>query len=439
MTKLSDNALTWMSDYLSSRLGLTIIISHCTNGYLLKNGVNEFILPRVTTSEKKVIFFEFSGSRFCRNLENKRIYGYETSVLPTSHSKCEATKTNTDFITFMFDHLNRVEEFWNGALDTHGRFQLKNSMAYKFGYYDEPVVDHIIEYLKDLYCKAGFEINKQDKSSILITHDIDSAYRYNFTSLISLAKFFISRIIRRDFRSIYAYILFLLSKSADPYDTYDFLMDVSERYNTRSYFFFIPNRNSLRWDGNYSLNSKKIEKLLKRIHSRGHFIGAHFSYFCYDDPIRIKSEYAKINEICENSGVFASFTYYSRMHYLRWSSWKTAKALANAGVKIDTTMGYAEELSFRSGTCHPYYPFCIEDDCKVFVKIIPLTIMEGTVWGENYMNIKSHDKIKSAMKKQIDKVKEVNGTINILWHNSDLDADWKKQIYAEIVKYASDQ
>ena len=122
------------------------------------------------------------------------------------------------------------------------------------------------------------------------------------------------------------------------------------------------------------------------------------------------------------------------MHYLRWTSWSTAKALASAGVSIDTTMGYAEKLSFRSGTCHPYYPFCIEEDCQNFVKIIPLTIMEGTVWGENYMNIQSPEEIISAMKKQIDKVKEVKGTINILWHNSDLDEHWKKNDYSEIIK-----
>ena len=211
MTILTKNAIIWMSEYLSDRLELAVNVSHCANGYLLKTDSCEFLIPSVTNSEKRVKFFEFKNVRSSSNSKKKRIYGYEAASLPSKYLETEVTEFKIDIITFIFDHLNRVEEIGSKNLDMHDRFQLKDSLSYQFGYYDEPVVDHIIEYLKDLFVRLGCEINEKRQSSILITHDVDSAYRYDFTSATRIAKFFISRIIRRDLKSLRAYILFLLS------------------------------------------------------------------------------------------------------------------------------------------------------------------------------------------------------------------------------------
>ena len=60
--------------------------------------------------------------------------------------------------------------------------------------------------------------------------------------------------------------------------------------------------------------------------------------------------------------------------------------------------------------------------------------MDVTLWG--YMKLKKPSDMMIKSKSIIDRVKEVNGTLNILWHNSDLVEIWKKELYQEIIHYA---
>src|SRR5205085_10896916 len=62
----------------------------------------------------------------------------------------------------------------------------------------------------------------------------------------------------------------------DPYNTFDFLMDVSERHGLASAFYFMAaaGRAGVE-DPPYRLDDPWIEALIGRIHARGHAVGFH--------------------------------------------------------------------------------------------------------------------------------------------------------------------
>ena len=52
------------------------------------------------------------------------------------------------------------------------------------------------------------------------------------------------------------------------------------------------------------------------------------------------------------------------------------------------------------------------------------------------MNVQGVDAIYQEFVAIIDRVREVNGVCNLLWHNSDLTEEWQKDLYVRVVEYA---
>ena len=58
--------------------------------------------------------------------------------------------------------------------------------------------------------------------------------------------------------------------------------------------------------------------------------------------------------------------------------------------------------------------------------------MEGSVLGENYMDMCSNDAIKNILRiKNI--CKKVDGSFVLLWHNTYLDTDTRRKMYKDII------
>ena len=271
---------------------------------------------------------------------------------------------------------------------------------------------------------------------LLITHDVDVPYRYNFMNPLMLGKFIAGRLVRREFRKLLDFAFYLVGHKPDPADTFDFIMSLSEKHGIKSEFYFIPDRTSPWMDGNYNLEQTKIKELIGVIGKRGHQIGAHFSYNTFRDKAKIQHEHQKLERILNEVSQDLKPCGGSRMHYLRWQSWITAQNLSNSNIRYDTTLGFAEQTGFRCGTCHSYKPFDPIKLSTIPLKIIPLTIMEGTIWGENYMGLTDEMSFLNESYDMIKKVYNVGGICNILWHNSDLTEDWQKSLYSKVLDYA---
>jgi peptidoglycan/xylan/chitin deacetylase (PgdA/CDA1 family) len=323
-----------------------------------------------------------------------------------------------DIFSSSFFMLTRWEEYVNTVRDSHNRFPAEESLAFKCGFLDRAIVNDYIDLLKKLLVKMECNENfAPRKYNAIITHDVDhiSAWDTKKKFLLRLLKDLLrKRSIDGFFKSIKYYVKMKKSIENDPYDTFDYLMDLSEKYKVKSYFFFMAEGLSKTYDNQYKSDSAEVKNIVRNIKKRGHFIGFHPSYYAYNLPEQFEKEKLEIEK---NLSVNIKF---GREHYLRFDVPKTWQIWEDNNMEWGSTMNYSGEDGFRCGVCYPFRVFNILTQKKLLLKEKPLIVMDANGVNKKGMNPK-------IMKKNIEKinavVKKHNGEFVFLWHNSSFNTD----------------
>lgn len=341
-----------------------------------------------------------------------------------------------DILGLTYWMLSRQEELWRTDLDEHGRFPATSSHAYRHGYLERPVVDEWLHILGQVIQRTwpGIELKKHS-FSMRVSHDVDHPSRYGFRSLPSLVRSMAGDLIkRRAFKNaMLAPWIRMKTRSqlqrADPYNTFDWIMDVSEQHGLQSAFYFICGHTDPH-DTDYQPEHPVIRHLMRRIHQRGHEIGLHPSYGTYQKPQLILKEYDRLRTVCAEEGI-EQIEWGGRMHYLRWRHPTTLRAWDDAGMNYDSTLGYADRAGFRSGTCYEYPAFDPSVQEALTLRLRPLIAMDCTVMG--YMGLGTSE---AALEKflELNKIcSAVRGCFTLLWHNSLLETEAERLIYQRTI------
>ena len=199
-------------------------------------------------------------------------------------------------------------------------------------------------------------------------------------------------------------------KRQDPFDTYNYLMDLAEKSGIRFTFNFIGGGQT-QYEGTYSITDPFIVDLMRRIQARGHGIGIHPSYTSSENPSIIAAE----KKAVEQSAGMTLTT--SRQHYLRFKVPDTWRYLDQAGIREDSTMGYAAEPGFRCGTSKPFQVFDIHKRQTLSLIERPLLIMDVSFKMYKQFDIEKSISLCQTIEQQ---VKKHHGELGLLWHNSSL-------------------
>lgn len=434
MPKFTTAALKWLNIILEERFGHTFTLEQGQSG--LKLSLNNVSLGYILFPKLEEAF-HLSRSDFpCSHWDADRA-GW-ISVLgealpapcvselpePLIEEKNGCFVINYDILGLTYWMLNRIEEIGRNDLDSHDRFPATASHAYKNGYLERPVVDEWLHILGQVIQRTWPALEfKQHQFSMKVSHDIDSPSRYGFKSGKSIVRSMAGDILkRRGIKNILAAPLIYLNSSkrlhsADPFNTFDWLMEQSEKNNLVSAFYFICGRTEPSRDADYEPEHLAIRDLMNRIHTRGHEIGLHPSYDSYQSSEIIQREADRLRTIMHEEGIVQNVLG-GRMHYLRWEHPATLQAWNDAGMTYDTTLSYADLPGFRCGTCFEYPAFNSVTQQILQVRIRPLIAMECTVIDERYMNLGYTDAAVAQFELLKDACRKVDGCFTLLWHNS---------------------
>lgn len=369
---------------------------------------NEGYIKRSSIPNKT---FDYSSSII--NIDLVGIYGENIEKVEDNYIYC-----GLDIFASSFFMLTRWEEIIHRNKDDHLRFRMVDSLAYKNNFIDRPVVNEYVYYLKKLFSHFNFEVNNNQNYTIIPTHDIDiikPSYKL---------KTFLGDIIKR--KSLEAFFArgFSYFSGNNPYNCFELLMDLSERYNRTSRFYFMTGGSS-NYDNHYSIKDEIIQNAINAIKNREHIIGFHPSYNSYNDF----SMWSLEKRILEKS--YDIVVEEGRQHILRFENPLTLQIWNENLMKTDSTLGFAESIGFRCGTGNRYKCFDLENNISLNIYEQPLVIMDATL--KNYQKLS----IKKA-KKNIQHIKNVckkwNTPCTVLFHNSSFDNfEWKgwKEVYIE--------
>jgi len=323
----------------------------------------------------------------------------------------EHVKYGVDIFAGAFFMLTRWEEYANPVRDAHDRFPVAASLAYKFDFLLRPIVNEYTQLLWNLIkFLSPRKRRKKRVFSALLTHDVDTPYLWN-KSTRGLKTIAGDLLKRQNVKAAKQHLNYL-KKGKDPFDTFDALMDLSEKHGLQSYFFFIAGGNT-KYEGDYSIKDKKIQQLIARINERGHQIGLHPSYDTYKNIERLKSEKEALQAASPQA------VQGGRQHFLRFAAPHTWQDWEDAGLSWDSTMGYAGHIGFRCGTCYPFPVFNVLSRQKLQLVEHPLLVMEVSLFSQQYMQLDQPTAL-DYVEEIIQTVRQYNGEFVLLWHNSNL-------------------
>ena len=332
---------------------------------------------------------------------------------------------NDDYIGTIFFFLSGYWEYTHNEIkDMYGRFPAKESFAYKKGVLEEPVVDILIERIRQ---ELGLHY-RDEKPKVFLTHDID---QLGVPKGLKFVKALGGDILkRRDLRLAFDRIKQKILGN-DPWSAYN-LIELHRKHNTQGTFFFMPAIQTNGFSGGYDIlkNREYLQKLGKEIQSTGGRIGIHYDVRHLSED-RMKDDIDRLND------AFETRIEYGRAHFLLFDITKSFEIYEKAGIRYDTTCSFADAVGFRFGTSKPFQPYNFKEKREYDVTEIPLIVMEGSLQSPRYMNLSPEQGFKK-IKELVDKVKRYNGTFTFLWHNSSFyTTEWKnwEWVYGKTIKY----
>jgi len=336
-----------------------------------------------------------------------------------------------DMFSASFFMLTRWEEYVNKNRDEHNRFPATQSLAFKQGFLDRPVVNEYVEQLKSMLLELDDSLKfKEQKYELVLTHDVDELYLWK--SWRQLFRVILGDVVKRKSLTlalgrVKEYILIQRGKIKDPYDTFDWLMDKSEATGVKSRFYFMSGGVTI-YDNRYKIDEPKALELIKKIKDRGHVIGIHPSYNAYNDKIQFKKE-LDLLEVTVGQKIVEG-----REHYLRFEVPTTWQVWEDNGMKIDSTCGYADYEGFRCGTGDAFSVFNILSREKLKLKERPLIYMDDNRASGDRIEDKNIliETINSLKEKSI----EYKSSYTLLFHQNifaSKDIDYK-DVYETVIK-----
>jgi hypothetical protein len=379
------------------------------------------------------------------NFFNNNIYGTPQSMpsLPLQEiegipflygtSKIEKIENtiicHADIIASTYFLISRYEEYINSTSnrDTHGRYFGKQSIPAKANFIHRPIVEEYGQLLRNLLEQTGITFTPihQKINHIYLTHDVDSIT--NYRRLRGL----IGGLLRRE--NINTILKSLININNDPAYTFPWILSQDNLLPTATKIYFIKaTRNATGFDRPaYNLTGKNFKHLIKEIlkSTPNTIFGLHSSYKSGDSPDIIPDEQRLLQYVIENQQITTS-----RHHYLRTLQPEDMESLIDAHITDDFTMGYADIVGFRLGTCRAVRFINPKTKRLTSLTLHPLTIMDCSLSEPHYMNL-NYTQALSYSQSLINEIKKYNGDLCLLWHNTRFTNDnYHSQLYSQIIK-----
>lgn len=346
---------------------------------------------------------------------------------------------HADLIASAYFLISRYEELVQAdKRDVHGRFPGKESIPYRAGFIDSPLVDEYGKLLRLKLRECGIEIPEppQEIRKIYLTHDVDQLSHYR-----SLRGFIggLLRGIRWPNEGNKAIKSYFGGLKNDPWYTLPWLfkLDNSVRQTLGPdkcepiAFIKVGGGNKKEDKPFVTHHIQDFQSLIRLCKKKNITFGLHSSYAAGIDPNRIQDEKKHLERITKKS------IKYNRHHFLDTREPEDMQTLIDVGITDDFTLGYADIAGFRIGTSRPVRWINPKTMKLTSLILHPLIIMDGSLSDKRYMYLNAHDAYEYCIR-LIDSVERWNGELVLLWHNTSVEdkpQSYHRKLYLDIIKY----
>lgn len=326
--------------------------------------------------------------------------------------------------------LCRVEETQQGDLDVHSRFPARLSVACRDKFLDRPVVDEwglalgqAIEALvpgwrpkpRHLRAKISHDIDEAGLPPALFQirreGDVKPWVRTAWMALpFDLRHAIKCSLEHRDpLRGAAQFLRALAPSQPSCLDLVQTAVRATQKRGLESSVYWKASRLGP-FDCGYDPGHRRIRRMIGWLQKHSVENGVHLGYRTFRNPQELLMELGILRSVLGERPLGG------RQHYLRWCpeswiDWETC------GLAYDSTVGYAEQIGFRAGTCIPYRPWLLSLDREARLLEIPLLVMDGTLLDSMQLE---GDQLLNAVRGIVDRCRAVGGVFTFLCHNTTL-------------------
>lgn len=343
-----------------------------------------------------------------------------------------------DIIASTYFLISRYEEIINPKRDVHGRLPGKESLPYRAGFIDSPLVDEYGRVLRSYLRSMGCSVPEPPKKirKIYLTHDVDQLSHFrNFRGFMGG----LLRGIKKKKEGASAIKSYFRGLKFDPWYTLPWLfkLDNSLRRTIgiercEPVVFIKVGGGTRKEDKPFVTHHvQDFQTLIKLCKRKKITFGLHSSYEAGIFPNKIAEEKKYLERVTKYK------TNYNRHHFLCSREPEDMQHLIEVGVTNDFTLGYADVAGFRLGTCRAVKWINPRTQQLTSLTLHPLTIMDGTLSDKRYMFMNSHDAYEYCIR-LINMVESWNGELVLLWHNTsveDTPNTYHRKLYLDIIEY----
>ena len=424
-------------------------------GFLLGESVSPELLNHIGYTNNSDDFHRYKLVILPSSFFDQGVYGTEKSMpqlpleiweeTPILYGKpkvetIEGTLVlEADLVASTYFLISRYEEMIRKRIrDAHGRFIGKESLPYRAGFIDSPLVEEYGQLLRMKLRELGLDAPEPTRKIkiVYLTHDLDHLAHYRTIRGFIGGLF---RGIRRPNEGKRAVKTFFRGITFDPWYTFPWMFDLNNSVkkvlgNERcESIVFVRTGFGLRKEDKPTLYFKTPDFITfkKLCRKKGITMGLHASYEAGVNPRRIPEELKVLDRIAKKK------IQYNRNHFLNAREPRDMEYLLKAGITDDFTMGYADVAGFRLGTCRAVKWINPVLQELTSLTLHPLTVMDGSLSDKRYMFLNAHDAYEYTVR-LIDTVEKWNGELVLLWHNTAVTKDPKsyhRQLYGQLMDY----
>ena len=313
-----------------------------------------------------------------------------------------------DFFGAVFYLISRYEEYHPEQLDKHERYLHTNSMLFKNGWLQRPLID---EWIYELYLilQANNIPAQLSPFHYRPTYDIDMAYSYKHKGVRRNIGGFIRDFLKGDIAAVKERKDVLLSNKLDPFDAFVWMKQLHSENRVKPIYFILASLETTEYDKNISPESEAMQKLIARLSKDGQ-IGMHPSYYSYKEEI-FDDEQHILQQIVGYP------INHSRQHYIKMAIPDTYRRLIKKHIRHDYSMGYGTALGFRAATGRSFYWYDVEKEEQTELRVYPFCFMDSTVlFNEDY----SPEKAFAELKKMTKIARHTHSSLITVFHNFSL-------------------
>ncbi|MDA3927970.1 MAG: polysaccharide deacetylase family protein [Prolixibacteraceae bacterium] len=350
----------------------------------------------------------------------KTLFSVENSFIPF------------DIFAASFYLVSRFEEYLPGKRDSHQRFMARNSCAATNGFLEQPLVNIWAQKLAILLTEKYPSVKFEKTAFCYIPSiDIDNAWAFKNKGFVRIILSVFKDVLNGRWSLLRKRMAVVNRVEKDPYDNYDYLLEVLKKYKFRAVFFLLLNKKG-KHDRSLSHRNLQYRNLIRRLAENGE-VGIHPSYASNKNEKQLSIEIDRLKGITKKN------VKRSRQHYLKMTMPTTYRRLVSQGIEADYSMGYPSRPGFRASIATPFYFFDVLKNEITELKIYPFQIMEVTLF--HYRNMRTVDALKK-IEKLMKETANVGGTFISLWHNESLSnrGHWKgwQDVYTEMTQIAAE-